>query len=358
MNERPSTQLTQLALAILLIVGVFAGGVSITFAADDDVPEVRTSTATEVDETAAVWDTAAESAGQTEIPEATEPAPLANLDKEADAAFIAESSCSYEPSPEDIADMAAENAELAALLDRYGIEYEAVDYPDGFSSIEYDFSDPVVESLVQSFYEDRYAPIEEELAEMHANNQALIDAFDAADIDYGFEELDIDFDEQRIDEDREPTEGELAEMNELNDALTAALDEAGIAYERIVEGAFEWIDWDYDDDAASEVADRLFTEGFPHDFAELPEGDFYCDEIVDQGFVDGDFVEGLDSPGDFDDEARNDTLRAFAADLEGAGVDVKIHEEDEEYDGWVWVTLGFENDAAIPVVQAAVSTTN
>ena len=87
MNERPSTQLTQLALAILLIVGVFAGGVAIAFAASDDVPEVRTATATEVDETAAASDTAAESANQTEAPEAAEPAPAADLDKEADAAL-------------------------------------------------------------------------------------------------------------------------------------------------------------------------------------------------------------------------------------------------------------------------------
>ena len=327
--------------------------------------------------------------------------------------------------------MAAENAELAALLDRYGIEYEEVEYPDGFSSIEYDLSDPVVESLVQSFYEDRYAPSEEELAEMEAVNQALIDAFDAAGIDYGFEEfdghswvdwdydddaanavadeiledlqpdfeeLDIDFDDHCFDEEWEPTEDELAEMNELNDALTAALDEAGITYERIVEGPFEWIEWDYDDDAANEVANGVYEEVYGpidecavifgdefgefedfgqiadtemleeyepslEDFAEFPEGEFFCDEVVEQGFIDGEFIEGefiddIEWPGDIDDEARNETLRSFAADLEAAGVDVNLHEEDEEFGGWVWVTFDFENDAAIPVVQAAVSTTN
>ena len=432
MNERPSTQLGQLALAILLIVGVFAGGVAIAFAASDDVPEVRTATATEVDETAGVSDTATESANQTEAPEPAEPPLAADLDTEADAALNAESSCFFEPSPEDIAEMAAENAELAALLDRYGIEYEEVDYPDGFSSIEYNFSNPVVESLVQSFYEDRYAPSEEELAEMQAVNQALIDAFDAADMSYDFEEfdghswvdwdyeddaanavadeiledlqpdfeeLDIDFEEHCFDEEWEPTEDELAEMNELNDALTAALDEAGVSYERIVEGPFEWIEWDYDDEAANEVANGVFEEVYgpidecavlfgefeefgsiadteileeyepsPDDFAEFPEGEFFCDEIVDQGLVDGDFiddefiegdyVEGFAWPGDIDDAARNDTLRVLAADLEVAGVDVNLHEEDEEFGGWVWVTFDFENDAAIAVVQAAVSTTN
>ena len=350
MNERPSTQLGQLALAILLIVGVFAGGVAIAFAASDDVPEVRTATATEVDETAGVSDTATESANQTEAPEPAEPPLAADLDTEADAALNAESSCFFEPSPEDIAEMAAENAELAALLDRYGIEYEEVDYPDGFSSIEYNFSDPVVESLVQSFYEDRYAPSDEELAEMQAVDQALIDAFDAAGMSYDFEEFD----------------------------------------------GHSWVDWDYDDDAANEVANGVYEEVYgpigecavifgdefgefeefgpiadieilddfedlepsPEDFPEFPEGEFFCDEIVDQGFVEGDYVDEFAWPGDIDDAARNDTLRVFAADLEVAGVDVNLHEEDEEFGGWVWVTFDFENDAAIAVVQAAVSTTN
>ena len=431
MNERPSSQLTQLALAILLVVGVFAGGVAIAFAATGDVPEVRTATATELDETAAASDTGDEPASQTEVPEPVEPAPAPDIDKEADAALIAESSCFIDPPPDVIAEMAAENAELGALLDRYGIEYEEVEFPDGFSSIEYDWNDPIVESLVQSFYEDRYAPSEEEIAEMQAINQALIDAFDAAGIDYGldefeghtwidwdyedeaanavadeileelhpdFEELDVDFEETCFDEEWEPTEDELAEMTELNNALADAFDEAGLAYERIVEGPFEWIEWDYDDDSANEIADSVYEEHYgpiddcavifgdefgefeefgpfadieviedyevtPDDFGEFPEGDFFCDEIIAQGFIEGEFIEGefpdgIAWPGDFDDEARHDTLHAFAADLEAAGVEVNLHEEDEEYGGWVWVTFDFENDAAIPVVQATIATTN
>lgn len=191
----------------------------------------------------------------------------------------------YVPTAEEIAMANADTDALAAVLDTYGIAYERIVEELGFAYIETDYSDVVAQSVVDSFWADRYPPEPIDPAELdriRSENDRIAAALDAAGVTYtrqnddsGWEWLEWDYDNPAAQEAVDavyaelyppvpPTAEELAMIQAENDRIATAFDAAGIAYTRMTdEAGWEWIEWDYEDPAASEAAQKVFEELYP-----------------------------------------------------------------------------------------------
>ncbi len=127
----------------------------------------------------------------------------------------------YVPTAEEIATANADTDALAAVLDTYGVAYERIVDDLGFAYIETDYSDVVAQSVVDSFWADRYPP--------------------------------------------EPIDpAELDRIRAENDRIAAALDAVGVAYTRQSDDSgWEWLEWDYENPAAQEAVDAVYAELYP-----------------------------------------------------------------------------------------------
>lgn len=123
---------------------------------------------------------------------------------------------------------------------------------------------------------EEWEPTAEEIAWIKAENDALKMAFDEAGVAYSVEldeEIDVEFVEWDHDDDRanEVAEEaltefrhvvEAAELQAENDALRKAFDAEAIAYELVLDqdiGVW-FVQWDFDDDRANEVAEGVFDD--------------------------------------------------------------------------------------------------
>lgn len=233
----------------------------------------------------------ADAADAESAPAGTEPAPMAISDTSTPIECVGED---WQPSEEELAAQNEESQALAAVLDAAGIEHTVTTDSYGFISVQYDYSDGIAQAVTNSFYRDRYPdeyivePIpEEELERIREENAGLIAAFEAAGIAYeviadegGWEWVDYDYEDPAAQEvadayyselyPAEPIpEEELERIREENAGLIAAFDEAGIAYEVMSdESGWEWVEWDYEDPAANAIADEFYRDIYPVE--ELP----------------------------------------------------------------------------------------
>ena len=189
------------------------------------------------------------------------------------------------PSPEEIATANADTDALAATLDTYGIAYDIVTDEYGFTAAEIDYTDAVAQSVVDSFWADRYPPEPidpAELERVQAENDRIAAALDAVGVAYtrqsdegGWEWVEWDYEDPDAQAAVDavyaelyppvpPSGEELESMRAENDRLAAAFDAAGIAYTRVSDTAgWEWIEWDYEDPATTEAAQAVFDELYP-----------------------------------------------------------------------------------------------
>ncbi|MGI9602942.1 MAG: hypothetical protein ACR2QE_13735 [Acidimicrobiales bacterium] len=248
----------------------------------------------------------------------------------------------WEPGSEEIAEIQAEMDALRAAFDEAGIAYtEELDEELGITFIEWDFDDGAANDVAESVYEelwgDDWKPGPEEIAHIQAEMDALRTAFDEAGIAYteeldeelGITFIEWDFNDEAAngvvdavldglvggDVDFDLNDEQLAELAaEIQaemDALRAAFDEAGIAYteELDEELGVTFIEWDFDDEAANDVADSVL-EGLgggvvAGSFAvgdELPED---CEEVFFESCEDIDDFHDETDEGD-DPEAQED----------------------------------------------------
>lgn len=212
------------------------------------------------------------------------------------SAFAGECGTPYEPTAGEIAEANDTTAALAEALDTFGITHSVTTDEFGFSSIETDYDDVVAQSVVDSFWQERFPvdPIDEdiviepepidpaELARQSAESDKIVAALEAIGVDYtresddsGWEWVEWDYDnrEAQVAVDAvyaelyppiPPTADDLAAMKAENDRLAAAFDAAGIAYSRVAdEAGWEWIEWDYEDESTWDAVNALFTELYP-----------------------------------------------------------------------------------------------
>lgn len=268
----------------------------------------------------------------------------------------------WQPADEEVAQANEENRALAAVLASAGVEAELTADPSGFEYLEWDYADGVAQSVVNSFYRDRYpdegffeeAIPEEELQRMIEENAALSVVLDEAGVAYelvteeaGFEWVEWDEEDsaaQAVVEafsnefyPSEPIpEAELAQIREENAALAAALDQAGVAYELITEEiGFEWVEWDYEDRAAQAVVDAFYAELYGNEFEDGFEGDF--DEAC--------FGEDAWVPTQEEIDQNNAETNAMATAFDAAGITYTVQNDEL---GFQWLEWDFED----PEVQA------
>ncbi len=208
----------------------------------------------------------------------------------ADPAATSELCGPYVPTEEEIADSNANLEALAAQFDRFGVTYERSTDDFGFLVIDYDFADVVAQSVADSFWADRF-PLEVEpeisqaqLDEVIAQNDVLAEQLDLAGIEYtrstdefGWETLEYDFDDPAAQAavdagydilypPQPPDDETLAQITRENEALVAAFDAAGVAYQAYADDlGWSWIEWDFEDAAANDVAFAVYDELYPVD---------------------------------------------------------------------------------------------
>jgi len=170
--------------------------------------------------------------------------------------------------PQELIDeLNAETDALAAHLDAAGVTYTVVD-EDGLRYLDWDFDDEAASDAVDSFYDGLYGDLDLDADEM---SQELID-----------------------------------ELNAETDALAAHLDAAGVVYTIVDEGGLRYLDWDYDNEAATEAVEAFYsarygdeaaTEDFEHDF-EIPEGceQFFVDDCGDDDAIHQNEEDDVDLP--------------------------------------------------------------
>lgn len=226
----------------------------------------------------------------------------------------------YVPTAEELAEVNADSNALAAVLTRYGIDHTFVVDDIGYGYVEYDFDDVVTQSVVDSFWEQRY-PIEpsepisvEELDRLQAENDLIAAALDAAGIAYtrvtdesGFEYLEWDYEnadaQAAVDAvyaelypPTPPTSEDLEFMNAENDRLATAFDAAGIAYTIVSDDAgWSWVEWDYDDESLIDAVAAVFDELYPVEpLGELPIAPPIddCEIDIEPGIIDEPYEEG------------------------------------------------------------------
>ncbi|MFN3218020.1 MAG: hypothetical protein ACE367_16110 [Acidimicrobiales bacterium] len=223
----------------------------------------------------------------------------------------------YVPTAEEIAAANADTDALAIVLDTYGITYERIVDDLGFAYLETDYTDVVAQSVVDSFWADRYPPEPIDPAELdriRAENDRIAAALDAAGVAYtrhsddsGWEWLEWDYENAAAQEAVEavyaelyppvpPSAEESERMRAENDRVAAAFDAAGIAYTRMTdEAGWEWIEWDYEDPAASEAAQEVFEELYPP--MPMPEP-IVCVEPALVDPIEGEAIEGEATEGE------------------------------------------------------------
>jgi hypothetical protein len=220
---------------------------------------------------AVAWNTAAGASSMTDDD------PIA-IEDDADGEFV----CATEaPAPEDMAEWNAEADDLAVYLDEKGIAYTMESDETGSRWVEWDYEDDAASDAVDAFYAERYPLTPEEIAEINADEDALAAFLDERGVTYTVDESPdgthmVEYDDEDEDivsviddfyAERYPlTPEEVAEYNAEADALVAAFDAAGITYTIDTDAAgVRWIEWDYEDDAANDVADTVYQELYPED---------------------------------------------------------------------------------------------
>lgn len=210
----------------------------------------------------------------------------------------------YEPTAEEIREANANTDALAAVLDTYEVDYEVITDDFGFTYVQTDYADAVAQSVVDSYWQNRY-PVEEpviepisaeDLARQKAENDALVAALEAVNATYtrhsddaGWEWIEWDYENAEASAVIEavyaelyppvpPSAEELAMIKAENDKMAAAFEAAGIAFTRSSdEAGWEWIEWDYDDESIQDAVMAIFDELYPVEpglpCAELFEGD-------------------------------------------------------------------------------------
>lgn len=127
-----------------------------------------------------------------------------------------------------------------------------------------------------------WVPSDEEVAELNADTEGLAAALESAGIlitrstdSNGFVSVEYDYEDEAAQDvaerywfERYPPEpidpDELAENVRINDALAAALDAVGVTYERTTDlSGWESLEYDYDNPAANEAVDAAYAEIFP-----------------------------------------------------------------------------------------------
>ncbi|MGI9605902.1 MAG: hypothetical protein ACR2P0_07155 [Acidimicrobiales bacterium] len=375
---------TQVALGLLIVISVFAGGMAIAQALPSGSNPVASA-----DPTLTLPDhgTLASDPGELTTPDdpapteqqqaptaagATTPTQVKSVDPEPAPAAVtmvddtdeeATDPCRWTPSAEDIAENNETTAALATLLMTYGVEFSEEADEVGFTWLEWGYDDPVVESIVQSFWAGRY-PSAEMLAEQVAYNDSLAAALTEAGIEFELvldeEWAWIEFDwsddhaadvsahvheefygpiddvpeECLHDEGHwEPSEEELAEQTELNAALIAALEAGGHGWTQVDDGTWSWIEYDYDDDAANDAVNGVYEEFYG------PFDQEYCEPHADDAEWQTQVAE------------RSERLGRLALSLETAGVTVEFI--DDEYGSWL--TFDIDNSAAVEIVKAEMA---
>ena len=201
------------------------------------------------------------------------------------------------------ADVAVNNLstlDLITLLDDFGADVALFATPERFVFADWDYTNPVVGAIVNSWYDDMpypeiaptespeeipaecFGPIpEEDLAQQQAFVEALVAAFTEAGIEHEvitdgpFSYVDYDLDNdaavaiefaiaEEIFGPFEPIpEEELEEQRAFNDALADAFTAAGIAFERVtLPDGWEFIDYDLEDEAALQIEMQVAEEFF------------------------------------------------------------------------------------------------
>ena len=179
---------------------------------------------------------------------------------------------------EAIAEINAEGADLAAVLDAAGIAHEMVTDDVGITYPQWDESDPAANEAVEQYYADKFGELP---------FQGIFDGI----FDEGFTfDFGMDFD-ALSDENCEMAFGELfelpddvvADINAEGAELAAALDAAGVTYEMVTdESGITFPEWDKNDDTANEAVEQYYVDkyGVGAD-GETPFGRF---EFFDDGF--------------------------------------------------------------------------
>lgn len=312
----------------------------------------------------------------------------------------------YVPTAEEIAAANAETAALVAVLDTYGVSYETITDDLGFSYVQTDYKDVVAQSVVDSYWQNRYPPSEPEpidpaeLARIKSDNNAIAAALDAVSATYtrqsdesGWEWIEWDYNNADAQAAVEaayaelyppipPTAEELASAKADTDKLAAAFDAAGIAYTRVSdEFGWEWLEWDYEDEVVSQAVMAVYDELYPVE----PCG-FLADDSI--GIAEeaplGDAPVIADAPAESADPAesgdatRSDVVEIAPVPLEDDGfTDEEIAQRDAEVAAmtagftaasvhhevwgespWASVTFDIENTAAIPVIKGIISARN
>jgi hypothetical protein len=358
MNARTTTSRTDLrrrfTLALAATVGVAGLGLGLTACGDDEPADTGAIT-TETSTDAAVDDdadasTQTISADEGAAARQARDAALGRGGTEAASLTVAAGDempieCGiggepYVPSAEEIAAANADTDALAAVLDTYGITYERIADELGFAYLQWDNADIVAQSVSDSFWHDRYPPEPipaEELDRIRTENDGLAAALDAAGVTYtrqtddaGWESVVWDYEDPAAQAAVDayyavlyppipPSPEDLERMQSENDALAAAFDAAGIAYTRMAdEVGWEWIEWDWENQAANDAAQAVYAELYP-----MPEGGpDLCAMPMPLPAIEGDVSVGsTDSvmPGDAgvaDDAATGEIAEAPAGDRE------------------------------------------
>ncbi len=302
----------------------------------------------------------------------------------------------YVPTEEELAEVNADADALAAMLEQYGITHQLITDPSGYRYVETDYADMVAVSVVSSFWEQRHPavpPSQSELDAVVQQNDVLARYLDEAGVTYtrstdafGWESLEYDYEnvtaQEAIDNayaelypPQPPTAEELATMTADNDKLAAAFDAAGIAYTRNSdELGWEWIDWDYEDEALNEKVYAVYSELYPPlpiDGCAMPMDDSMTREVVVDGAADGGDELQTDEPEAPAEEAstieeilpaeeftpeqiaqRDAEAAALASGFEAAGVTVRVEGESP----WQIVLFDVSNDAAVDVVASVLAT--
>ncbi len=127
-----------------------------------------------------------------------------------------------------------------------------------------------------------WVPSEEEVTERNADTEGLAAALESAGVaitrstgTYGFVVVEYDYEDKAAQEvadrywfERYPPEpidsAELAENVRTNDAVAAALDAIGVSYERTTDlSGWESLEFDYENQAANDAVDAVYAEIFP-----------------------------------------------------------------------------------------------
>ena len=307
-NPTPRSRIVLIAAMLVVIGGVAA---LVAFALNDDEPQqVAVVPAAAVQDTDAQDDADVDAPEPAEEPAEAEAAADSAVARPAVTSFVsedmAELTCvgeEWEPTEEELAASRAEAEGLAAVLAAAGVDHTVESDPMGFSWVEYDYEDGIAQAVANSYYRALYPdewiePVDEEIYEI-------------------------------------PSE-ELEHMREENAGLMAALDEAGIAYELVTEeGGWEWVEWDYDDEAAQSAVDAYYAE-------------LYGEEWIGEG-DDCIFPEEEWIPTEEDIARADAEVAEMSAVLEAAGVAFTVVEEGN---GLRWVEFDYDDPAATEAMDA------